>query len=327
MKKFIFSAIAAIGLLLSPSCSDENEALSGSGNEALVSFNVNLADGISTKAISDGKTVNILHVRVFEDNSGSPGTLLSLLSKDNIPVSDKTATATMQLVKGKKYHLLFWADCAETGGPYTIETDGTITVSYALATCNDEKRDAFFATHTVTVPNESTFTENTIKLKRPFAQLNFLVPASEITTAKAMGLDFSDARTEVVVTGAASTFDPFNQTASGSEIATFTNGTIPFAAKLAENKLTEADNLTSINGGTPYYYLATNYILVGTALTDITLTLTDGGDTRKVPVANAPVAQNYRTNIFGKMLTEQGTITVKLSPGYETEDLTPSTQP
>lgn len=66
MKKFIFSALAAIGLLLSPSCSDENEALSGSGNEALVSFSVNLADGIQTKAIGDGTTAKKLQVDVYE---------------------------------------------------------------------------------------------------------------------------------------------------------------------------------------------------------------------------------------------------------------------
>ena len=72
MKKFIFSALAAIGLWLTPSCSDDNEALSGSGNEALVSFNVNLADGIQTKAddpetkISDGKKATNLVVEVYE---------------------------------------------------------------------------------------------------------------------------------------------------------------------------------------------------------------------------------------------------------------------
>ena len=85
MKKFIFSALAAIGLLLSPSCSDENEVLSGSDNEALVSFNVNLADGISTKAEDDsyiigkGEKVNTLHVKVYESNAND-GTVAGNIS-------------------------------------------------------------------------------------------------------------------------------------------------------------------------------------------------------------------------------------------------------
>ena len=107
MKKFIFSALAAIGLLLSPSCSDENEALSGSGNEALVSISVNLADGIQTKAsdytISDGKTAKNLFVRVFEDNgNGSVGNEISTLAKNDVQMGDNlTKEVDFALVKGK----------------------------------------------------------------------------------------------------------------------------------------------------------------------------------------------------------------------------------
>lgn len=325
MKKFIFSALAAIGLLLSPSCSDENEVLSGSDNEALVSFNVNLADGISTKAIGGGNEAKYLRVRVYENaTESSHGTLISALNV-NKEMSGLSTSVDLTLVKGKEYNILFWADGFSSTSPYSIGNDGVVSVSYEGAISSDEKRDAFFATQTLTL-TENTENHN-VKLKRPFAQLNFLVPASEITTAKSMGLDFSDAITQVKVTGAAITFDPFNQTATGSVDATFDNGAIPFAAKLDANMLSEVDKLTTIDGNTEYYYLATNYILVRTALTDITMTLKDKGDTHTVDVPNAPVAMNYRTNIFGNMLTEQGTINVELSADYENGDLAPDDQP
>lgn len=323
MKKFIFSAIAAIGLLLSPSCSDENEVLSGSDNEALVSFNVNLADGISTKAISDGKTVNTLHVRVFEDESGNPGALVTALSNDNITVTNKNATATMQLVKGKKYHLLFWADYhnGSAANPYTIGEDGkTISVSYTSATCNDEKRDAFFATITYTVPNASSFDGGTVTLKRPFAQLNFLVDGTEINAAKAMGLDFAAAKTKIEMTYAATTFSPFESankiTGTATPAPSFDFANVPFGSDLS---LADKTTITGVTGD--YYYLATTYVLAAGNADKVTLTVNDGTENYTTEFPNIPFKQNYRTNIYGKLLTEQGTFTVSVDKNFDGEDI------
>lgn len=328
MKKFIFSALAAIGLLLSPSCSDENEVLSGSDNEALVSFNVNLADGISTKAISDGKTVNRLRVRVFEDDGGSPGDLVSALNQDNIEVADKTATAKMQLVKGKKYHLLFWADYHKEGttDPYTIDADGkTITVSYDEATCNDENRDAFYYVEKNYVVSE---TSTSVELKRPFAQLNFMMNKDDIDKAKERGFKFEDENTtvSVKVTGVATEFHPLDGTTSAAseEEVTFAAALIPFGNQV-EGGLTVADNITI--GSTPYYYLATNYLLAAettagttTNLNQAVLTVASSSNKDiKTTVANVPVKPNYRTNVYGDFLTANGEFTVEINPNYSGE--------
>ena len=119
--------------MLSPSCSDENEALSGSGNEALVSFSVNLADGIQTKAISDGKMAKQLFVRVFEDNNGSVGDEINTLAKNDVQMEDDlTKEVNFALVKGKTYHFLFWSQAytsGETGAPYSFDGH-TVKVSY-----------------------------------------------------------------------------------------------------------------------------------------------------------------------------------------------------
>ena len=98
MKKFIYSALAAIGLLLSPACSDDNEALSGSGNEALVSFNVNLADGISTKAISDGKQATKLVVEVYEADATDSDE--EVFRSDTETLTNLKGQVSFTLVKG-----------------------------------------------------------------------------------------------------------------------------------------------------------------------------------------------------------------------------------
>lgn len=48
--------MAAMALLLLSACSSDDELSQGNGNEALVSFNVELSGGMQNKAISDGTT-------------------------------------------------------------------------------------------------------------------------------------------------------------------------------------------------------------------------------------------------------------------------------
>ena len=138
MKKFIFSALAAIGLLLSPSCSDDNEALSGSGNEALVSFSVNLADGIQTKAtIGDGTKAKNLVVDVFEKNTTNDEytQVGGLRQKHDGAFNDGlTTTVNFNLVKGKTYRLIFWAQkqsvvSSNANSPYNIDDLSKIKVN------------------------------------------------------------------------------------------------------------------------------------------------------------------------------------------------------
>ena len=77
MKRCFYSMMAAMALLLLSACSSDDELSQGNGNEALVSFNVELSGGMQNKAISDGTTAKNLTVHVFDEN----GTYLSELDK------------------------------------------------------------------------------------------------------------------------------------------------------------------------------------------------------------------------------------------------------
>lgn len=337
MKKFIFSAIAAIGLLLSPSCSDDNEALNSSGNEALVSFSVNLADGIQTKAsIGDGTTAKKLFVRVFEDNSGSVGDEITGLAKKDLEMTNLQTDVAFELVKGKTYHFLFWAQAytsGEAGSPYSFEGH-TVKVSYNNAKANDEDRDAFYAVKTKTVTG--SFQED-VELHRPFAQLNFLTTAEDIKAAINAGQRVD--KTSIKISSAAQTlaphssFDP-NEKPSVSDAAEgvlFGFADVPFTVSddntvSSPSSLWIKDNAVVDQGtanATQYFYLATTYFLVDNTsdataqavLANVNMKVKDAeGD--GLSVQSVPVRMNYRTNIYGNLLTATGTFNVIIDKNF-----------
>ena len=337
MKKFIFSALAAIGLLLSPSCSDENEALSGSGNEALVSFSVNLADGIQTKAIGDGTTAKKLQVDVYEISEGNYAKLGNLTAHADFD-ADKKATVNMTLVKGKEYGFVFWAQ-SENARIYTVDNQ-TISINYATdASCNNEDNDAFLATDRFVA--KQSFNREVI-LRRPLAQLNYLVSESDLRAAERQEMSLTNLITSIEISNAATELYPFTNTVSGNGSA------VTFAATrlqdLSSNNTSKQYlELPKIDGsidsqGNPvkekFYYLATTYFLVKAgdntkdsgkntqALVDTKMTIggLQAGD-YALSVQNVPVQWNHRTNIYGNLLTASGQFVVKINPLFEEEDI------
>lgn len=349
MKKFIFSAIAAIGLLLSPSCSDENEALSGSGNEALVSFSVNLADGIQTKAdptttttLGNGRKAKNLVVDVFELNTTTSKyeRIDGLRQKyDDAFDNSLTKTVNFNLVKGKTYRLIFWAQAQSVvnppNSPYKISDLSKITVDYSAEITNDEDRDAFlYVTDPITVSGNFT---KSVEMTRPFAQLNYLIDKEEYDAAVLAGMDIKKAK--VTVAKVAKTLYPLKNTvADFEENKTFEVTPIP--TDFDATPLTGEDHLnlpkagrsSTSNDMQDYYYLASKYFLVAagneaanSALEQATLATTsfklvNSSDQEiadyefKVPAV--PVRRNYRTNIYGNLITSQGNFTVTIQPGF-----------
>lgn len=313
MKRCFYSMMAAMVLLLSSACSSDDELSQGNGNEALVSFNVELSGGMQTKAISDGATTDQLIVHVFDEN----GTYLDKLGQ-TVEVSNKKASVTINLVKGKTYSFLFWAS-AKDNSPYSFGADGkTITVNYDGAKANDESRDAFLGVVKDKVV-EASFEEN-VTLKRPFAQINFLT--DDIEAAKTGGLTIDEnTQSSVTISNAATTLDPFTNTVGGITEAEviFGDAKMPIAEKLTIGAEPSAKD---------YNYLGTAYFLVPaegaiedvgkskTTLNSATLKIKDvNGEGLKVE--NVPVQWNFRTNIYGSLLTATGDFKVTIEPDYD----------
>ncbi|MDY5303130.1 MAG: DUF6562 domain-containing protein [Candidatus Cryptobacteroides sp.] len=164
--KTLKSLAAAALTLLAVSCNKEQVAEVPDGQMVDVTFTAALPGEMATKAIGDGQTAKTLYVSVYENDDAKTKLELDKTAK----FTDLKTQVTFSLVKGKTYNFVFWAQAAE-GAPYNVTDLKNIKISYEGAKANDEKRDAFYATRKELKVN-GALTE-TIKLYRPFAQVNF----------------------------------------------------------------------------------------------------------------------------------------------------------
>ncbi len=287
-------AIASL-LMLGTSCSSEEVApVTG---ESAVTLSVTLPDGIQSRAFGDGTTAQKLTMLVLDGETALPvftGAVPTVLSTD----INLTKQVTLRLAAGKTYKVVCWA--AAEGAPYTFDpATRTVTANYEGALTGDEKLDAFYAAQDITVTGNTT---ETVKLYRPFAQLN--IGTNDLAAAKAAGFDAKTVKVTVptykslnLVTGAVETGDPV--------AVSFGEGALPTGETFPK---------------TGYDYLAMNYLLMSAdkQLVDLEFTVKAAdGSTRTLPVSAVPVQRNYRTNIYGSLLTNSVNINVEIVPAFE----------
>ena len=314
MKRCFYSMMAAMALLLLSACSSDDELSQGNGNEALVSFNVELSGGMQNKAISDGTTAKNLTVHVFDEN----GTYLSKLDQA-VEFREKKASVSINLVKGKTYNFLFWASIKDNS-PYSFGADGkTITVNYDGAKANDESRDAFLGVVKNKVV-EASF-EESVTLKRPFAQINFLTDDIADAGKNELTID-ENTHSSITLSKVATTLNPFTNTVGG-----FTEAEVIFSEAVIP-ALSETVTMGLAPDAKTYNYLGTAYFLVPAEgenpdagkdkaiLNSATLKIKDINGVG-LKVENVPVQWNYRTNIYGSLLTATGNFNVTIVPDYD----------
>lgn len=305
MKTLKYLAAAAL-TLLAVSCNKEQVAEVPDGQTVDVTFTAALPGEMATKALGDGQTAKKLYVSVYENDDAK--TKLEL---------DKTATftdlktqVTFSLVKGKTYNFVFWAQAAE-GAPYDVTDLKNIKISYEGAEANDEKRDAFYATRKELKVN-GALTE-TIKLYRPFAQVNF--GTADLLEAAAAG--FVPKQSVFTATDVANVFDTFN--AEGKVEGPATDKVTFAAAELPAEPLV-------IKDGTKYAWMTMNYIIpVGKQdekhISNVTAEFVPAtGDAITASSPQTPVQNNYRTNILGNLLTSQVIFNIEIVPIFNEPD-------
>lgn len=301
MKTLRYLAAAAL-TLLAVSCNKEQVAEVPDGQLVDVTFTAALPGEMATKAIGDGQTAKKLYVSVYENDDAK--TKLEL---------DKTATftdlktqVTFSLVKGKTYNFVFWAQAAE-GAPYDVTDLKNIKISYEGAEANDEKRDAFYATRKELKVN-GALTE-TIKLYRPFAQVNF--GTADYEAAVAAGVE--PVKSVFTATDVATVFDTFEAEGKGAkDVVTFTESALP-----GETLVTKAGD---------YKWMTMNYILPmgkqdAKHISNVTAEfIPETGITVKASSPQTPVQNNYRTNILGNLLTSQVIFNIEIVPIFNEPD-------
>ena len=317
MKNFFKSlAICALAALTFASCQKENADGNMDDQSSIVSINLT-SPLMGTKAFADGNTVDVVHVHVYKvGENGStltyiaPGTDGTVTPSQDVRMSNGTATYSTRLVTGQTYTFVFWAE-QKDNGHYAYDPDTkTIAVKYTnaegnAAAGNDESRDAFYA-KLENVQITGAYSQS-VTLTRPFAQVNFGVTQADMDAAKDAGFIVSKAA--VKCTNVAKTLNLLTGAVSDGVTATFALTNLPSQTLSAANKT--------------YKYVAMNYVLVGSTLSDITLTLEANDPVSATPeytYHNIPLQGNFRTNIVGDLFTSPASINITVDKNFEGEN-------
>ena len=342
MKKlfyFLFTLAAALGVA---SC--QLDKIGGPANPddgTLVDATFSMVLGTNTKAFADGTTVDKLYAGIYELGADGSFTWVADNSSAPVTISSKTATVTFsgKLQRGKSYRVVSWAQ--KSGAPYTIDwavsgTAGPVVTATATGDANDEGRDAFFGIYdTGEVTSNIDLTNSPITLKRPFAQINVLVPNGSISDASAA------VSSSMTVAQAPTKLNLATKATSSPADWTFNT------AAITESAFGNYSNT--------HKYVAMNYVLVNQtgsdARYDITFSVTAGTQSAADrQVNNTPLKANGRTNLVGDIFgdnfdiiapviidpviidpdpdTEEVATTVTVAVGQTAEDafeLTPNT--
>ena len=292
MKRLFFVVVAAVAMLAT-SCSKDDTSTVVGGETSTVTFAVEAPVMVTRADLGDGTTATDLSWAVYAED----GTYLEALSGSKAGAfSSLKANVEIELVNGKKYAVIFWAQAP--GAPYTFDKAGKkVTVADALAS-NKEAYDAFYKYETIAeVAGPRT---QTIVLTRPFAQLNI----ATADTQKAADGGLVVAQTKVVVP-AYKTLNLVDGSVSGE----------------SERTYAMADILTGETievGGKEYDLLSMNYILVNAKELEIVkFTVKNGTFEEEFTYNNVPLQRNYKTNIIGNILTSTLDFEITIDPIFE----------
>ena len=301
MKRYLLSTftIAAAALLVT-SCNDEMDNGLKTDDEGTVTFTAQLPSEMGTRAFADGLTAKHLQYAVYEAGQSTP---LKVFGDETTVVGEAEMvnlkkSVTLKLTSGKSYDVIFWAD-ATTDSPYTFNpASQEVSVDYSKVNNNSDNCDAFFKKETITVSGNQSVD---VKLTRPFAQVN--IGTDDFDAAKASGLEVT--QTEVVAKAFA-TLNLATGKVSDEADRTFTMKAIP----------TASDGEFPVAGG--YKYLSMDYLLVGADKATVDVAFNYGGPQSRT-FTNVPVQRNYRTNIYGSLLTNTTDFNVVIEPAFSGE--------
>ena len=314
MKK-IFKTLSASVLMALALTACQKEEFGGNEAEGIYTFEVS-ADNIATKAAIDrdgnGTAVNRFIMEVYLAKTTGELVLLDRQVKAPTAASPKSTSFNLTLIKDQEYKVLFWADKGTDAMEdlYYKTTDNLQNVSFlnAARIGNNDALDAFSKMEVITREESKAGFSKSVKLTRPFGQVNFITTDIPAINALTGGSAFLPTDVKVSYTTCTG-FNVLTQTGTGSEAIEYT-APVYSAMDPATNPAK--------------YTLSMDYMLTATSdretrdLVKLTA-LANGYELTTVEVANCPVQRNYRTNIIGKILTGDVTFNITIDPIYDGE--------
>jgi len=299
-RKLSFLPLASV--LLLASCTDDSNFAPSNPDGDNVSFTINIPDGgIESRVFGDGLSATNLQYAVYDEDGDKVMSDYASFS------SGLSTTVSLQLANGHTYDIAFFA-YKNYNSVYTFDADDkSVTINYAqMATVKETKNDmdCFYKVERFEVKGAI---DRTVTLTRPMAQVNWgtndlnspVIDAESIYT-RFVGKAYSKLN---LLTGEASE-------------------EVEVKAKRQTKPISESYG--TFPGAEGYDYLNMMYLLVseeGTSLIDAKLEVYTSSGSSSTPihvvnVPNLPVERNYRTNIYGSLLTSTADITVTKNPAW-----------
>ena len=279
----------------------------GKGN--VVTFEVSVPEGVATRSYTaDGSNVNDLVYAVYsteattlEDAQNGPLKFFYAVNETTgTSFSDGKSVVSLELLNNQNYLILFWAQSNDAWVSAQGSDIDLLHVTYPSSmSANNMHLEAFSGV--AFIQNVKGARKETVKLTRPFAQINLATTMPEAFTATL-------SQSSMTVTDAPAYFDVKKQSASvetTKEPLSFTAANVP-----------DADF-----GKVGYEYAGANYIFAGaenTVNVEYKIYTSHGVVNNEVP--SVPVQKNYRTNIIGNLLTSTAGYTVELDNRWGTPD-------
>lgn len=303
MKRYLLSTftIAAAALLVT-SCNDEMDNGLKTGDEGTVTFTAQLPSEMGTRAFADGLTAKHLQYAVYEAGQSTP---LPVFGDETTVVGEAEMvnlkkSVTLKLTSGKSYDVIFWAADNSAKKPYTFDPlTQTVKIKYTNVYSNNDICDAFFKKETITVSGNQNVD---VKLTRPFAQVN--IGTDDFDAATIAGLNLT--QTQVKATAG----DILNLATGKME---GTEATRTFKMKAIP---TADDSAFPVAG---YKYLLMAYIPISDTKETVDMTFGYNGKSSFRSFTNVPLQRNYRTNIYGSLLTNSVDFNVVIEPAFSGE--------
>lgn len=303
MKRYLLSTftIAAAALLVT-SCNDEMDNGLKTGDDGTVTFTAQLPSEMGTRAFADGLTAKHLQYAVYEAGQSTP---LKVFGDETTVVGEAEMnnlkqTVSLKLTTGKTYDVIFWAADNSAKKPYTFDPlTQTVKIKYTNVYSNNDICDAFFKKETITVSGNQNVD---VKLTRPFAQVN--IGTDDFDAATIAGLNLT--QTQVKATAG----DILNLATGKME---GTEATRTFKMKAIP---TADDGAFPVAG---YKYLLMAYIPISDTKETVDMTFGYNGKSSFRSFTNVPLQRNYRTNIYGSLLTNSVDFNVVIEPAFSGE--------
>lgn len=297
-----FALVCGGALMMSASCSNEIEFQQA---EQTVTFSVKMPGNTrATSQLGTGTAANTLHCYAYDANN-------KLVAEAEGTMSNKSGDVTITLASKVAYKLVFWADKAQEAGKtiYAFDKENhKVTVNYANMSAQSEDNDAFYNVMDYT-GGETT---QTVSLTRPLAQIN-------------VGTD--DSALTVVTTAYNSNVYSNCVIKADSELDLLTGATATPVTLTAP--ITPMSDLATeefpVAGASNVKYTGVYYVLAPSTGSTVDMTFnayksaTDATPCWSVPVPNMPVRRNFRTNVFGSLLTSLTNFSVTITPTFDGE--------